>query len=516
MDHSDKRLIRWLGRWTESHDGAPAGEWPYRLCRKWAAVDYLFKLQYWRRVWILQEVALARDPLLFCKSSSLSFSDTFSRVMAWFDILAYGKLPDLRLVSPAWWQSFINDNGMRYDLVSGHWQVWMSQQTRTDNASSWFTMFNAFDLAATEPKDYVYGMLGVMGIEMEVDYSERTSAAEVLHKMLAIWLERFQKSEQKDSALQPTLHFLPWAGLGRECTHAECQGFASWAPNPPHFKHGSSHAQFFGKVNADFSVFSDQASRITSIQELYTSVLEFKDIAPFLSRLMSAPQNELGQPEDKRRLLRVPFELLCWEDIPRLVYEARKHESGPQLYHYLAYAYDFVLAVLPSVLEGSHNYRATLESLGLQTDSENGFMHSLRETFLDLKDDESDRTGHQTTSCWLQDLLTFETTKKMPRNSEKVQYSQLMGKVRLPRKAGRLGGGVIFRTSGGYFGLGSWEAAVGDLACVLKGYRSVALLRKKGDHFLYVGEGKVHGMVHGEVAELVKSGKSRVREFELR
>lgn len=79
-----------------------------------------------------------------------------------------------------------------------------------------------------------------------------------------------------------------------------------------------------------------------------------------------------------------------------------------------------------------------------------------------------------------------------------------------------MGTGIIFRTACGYFGFGSWETDVGDLACVLKGYRSIALLRKEGDHFLYVVEGKVHGMVHGEAAELVKNEKSPIREFELR
>lgn len=530
MNHSDERLISWLERWTESRDGYPAREWPNWLNRRWAAIDYFFELQYWRRLWILQEVALAREPILFCKSSSLSFPDTLSRVMTWFEILAYGKLPDPSFVSLARWNSFISEDELKYDLVSGHWQVWMSQHRKKGQTSSWFTMFNAFNLNATEPKDYVYGMLGVMGIEIEVDYSERTSVAKVLHYMVAIWLELYQKSEREEHPVYATLHFLPWAGLGRECTNTECQGFASWAPNLPHFKHGHSHALFFDKVNADCGVFSDLDSRITSIihgsslvvngvvidsiQDLYTGALEFKDLARFFSELLSDPQNDFGEPAKKRRLLRHLFELLCWEDIPRLVYEARLHASGPLLDEYLVYAYAFVLGVL----KGSRNYSAMLERIGLCSDSEDGFMQSLRQTFLGFRDDGGDRAAHESTPSWLQVLLTFEATKELPRNSKVAQYCQQMGITitRLPPKGGRLGSGIIFRTSAGYFGFGSWAAAVGDLACVLKGYRSNALLRKKSDHFLYVGEAKVHGIVHGEAAELVKNGKSRVEELEIR
>ncbi|KAG6357251.1 hypothetical protein INS49_015129 [Diaporthe citri] len=158
-DHSDERLISWLERVDQVA----------RRLRDWG-VAVLVEQEV--------EVALARDPLMSCKSSSLSFRDTFSRAMAWFDILAYGKLPDPSFASTARWNSFINADG-------------------------------------------------------------------------------------------------------------------------------PSHAMFFGEANADFGVFADKDSSITSIQgsslfvdgvvidsvqELYTSVLECKDLAPFLSVLLRPPE----------------------------------------------------------------------------------------------------------------------------------------------------------------------------------------------------------------------------------
>lgn len=106
----------------------------------------------------------------------------------------------------------------------------------------------------------------------------------------------------------------------------------------------------------------------------------------------------------------------------------------------------------------------------------------------------------------------------MPQDSKVAQHCQQTGIIVHLHRLGRLGTGRIFRTLGGHFGFGACEAAIGDLACILKGYRSIALLRKNEDQYLYVGEAKVCDVVHGEAAELVKSGAPQVicRQFELR
>lgn len=78
------------------------------------------------------------------------------------------------------------------------------------------------------------------------------------------------------------------------------------------------------------------------------------------------------------------------------------------------------------------------------------------------------------------------------------------------QRLGRLGTGCIFRTLGGHFSFKSCEAAAGNLAYNLKGYRGIAPLRKNEGHYLDAGEAKVCDMVHGEAAELVKSGATQV------
>lgn len=533
MPNGDERLVRWLERCANLCDCAAVEEWPFWANKNWFAVDYFFRLQYWYRLWIFQEIILAREPLLFCKSSSLSVPDTFSRVMDWFYVLRFKDLPAPSFIPPGLWHSLISAEGLSYGRASNHLRAWKTRHTTQDIMSSWFLFLNALGLTATDPKDYVYGILGVMEIDIEVDYSERTSAAEVLQNMVAAWLKRCQEAEMGDLASQTAVHrlpelwFLPWAGLRHECTSAECRGFASWAPNPSHSAHESSPTLFFRNVNTDKGVFSDKASTTTSVQgsslfvagvvidtvhELYTSVVKPSDLAPFVSGLLSGLPSDIWKPASRRRLLCNLFELLCWEDIPTSILDTRLHESGPTSHDYVVYAYAFVLGLL----SGGHQYSAMLESLGLRTNSEEGFMLSLWETFLGTEEAQNNRDADEATSWWLQDLLAFETTRRMPRDS-KVAYScKQLGIFPFRTDRARLGDGVLFRTSRGYFGFGTSAVAVGDLACVLKGYRSVALLRKNENHVLFAGECKVGGMVNGEAAELVKNGQSRVMEFELR
>jgi hypothetical protein len=46
-------------------------------------------------------------------------------------------------------------------------------------------------------------------------------------------------------------------------------------------------------------------------------------------------------------------------------------------------------------------------------------------------------------------------------------------------------------------------------------YKAPVLLRKEGSHYLYVRPCFVPGLVEGEAAKLVKSGKLKIEEFQI-
>lgn len=78
-----------------------------------------------------------------------------------------------------------------------------------------------------------------------------------------------------------------------------------------------------------------------------------------------------------------------------------------------------------------------------------------------------------------------------------------------------LSGRRFFCTSRGFFGLGPRVLRKNDLCCVLFGGRVPFILRKVKNHYLLVGECYLHGIMRGEAIEMWRNGELQVQEFEL-
>ena len=73
-----------------------------------------------------------------------------------------------------------------------------------------------------------------------------------------------------------------------------------------------------------------------------------------------------------------------------------------------------------------------------------------------------------------------------------------------------------FHTERGYTGLGPLATQVGDLVCVLEGHKAPVLLQRRRSHFMFVGDCDVVGIMNGEVLEAVKRGEVEIAEIEIR
>jgi hypothetical protein len=72
-----------------------------------------------------------------------------------------------------------------------------------------------------------------------------------------------------------------------------------------------------------------------------------------------------------------------------------------------------------------------------------------------------------------------------------------------------------FTTKKGYLGLGPMATQPGDLVCVLFGAKVPFILRYEEDHYLFVGECYVHGIMRGEAVEMWRRGELEEVEFEI-
>ena len=73
-----------------------------------------------------------------------------------------------------------------------------------------------------------------------------------------------------------------------------------------------------------------------------------------------------------------------------------------------------------------------------------------------------------------------------------------------------------FHTERKYIGLGPLATEAGDIVCVLEGHKAPVLLRRRGSHYTFVGDCDVVGIMNGEVLEAVKRGEAEITEIEIR
>ena len=73
-----------------------------------------------------------------------------------------------------------------------------------------------------------------------------------------------------------------------------------------------------------------------------------------------------------------------------------------------------------------------------------------------------------------------------------------------------------FHTEKGYIGYGPLTTEVGQLVCVLEGHRAPVLLERSDSHYLFAGDCDVVGIMNGEVLEAVKRGEAETIDIELR
>lgn len=117
---------------------------------------------------------------------------------------------------------------------------------------------------------------------------------------------------------------------------------------------------------------------VDSVHEIYPQVVNSSHIFDLLSDLFRRNASEFTVPRPRRLLLRDLFELLCWNNIPKYILNARLRAMDPISSEYLAFTCAFIWAVLC----GGFQYRTSIDRLGFRLDTETAFWTSLREIFL--------------------------------------------------------------------------------------------------------------------------------------
>ncbi|KAF9776779.1 hypothetical protein IL306_004974 [Fusarium sp. DS 682] len=431
-------------------------------CNKfWNSFDYLALLPYWRRVWILQENVLASTLFYVAPRASVKYRSLIN-VCRTLEMLSF-ELTRKQATKPSFipshiWMKFCPPKGtefiqlrsiLRFGLAKTLYLSKLQEdpQERQQNAVELSLLGGT--LEATDPRDHIYGLLGLSSLPLNPDYTK--SIKDVYVDYCKAILDIIKNSDKRQ------VLFLRDAGSGVFENHL---GLPSWAPQFPSRATNNPTLIFDGKF--------ELARIVPDIPRPSISDSKLRLSGVGLQTL----KNVGGNPEIKN--LQKGGDLADWVQD----YINRK---------------PFYPTKIPSIW-ALFLVAARMPRLALDTPSMLLLLNFTKR--LDLKVPESDRT-RSAASCFQTreaDGLSVIIAQDGGNNPEMMAcISPLMGgpdalkarmfdvdaqQVFIMKRNYHT---RLFETDAGYLGMGPQNCKVGDIVCVVDGYKDLVLLRKRGN-----------------------------------
>ena len=535
----------------------------------WSAIDY-FQAEhpYFRRVWILQEVVLAREVVFVSDTYSISL-ERLNDLADTFQITPTVAPSRPEFIPPTVWRlarKFQAGGGFMNIQVYAHIKEQQDSTEAYEGDSTlvrgWSTHFLATSilwLGATDPRDYIYGMLGLMGIDMEVDYNK--SVAQVYREFCELRLEL--------SSDQPWFqHFLThWSGIGFSTppndgtSSAEVDILPTWAPSyklatlafMPKSANTNARAAFRGmrKTVAFQSLYLPWLGEgITAHKGVFDNVPQWADITPVIDADMSLqiPGVRLQQvriiqsfnhDDDARRHgISAAFSAYCAE-LARRPITTQRPTKKPMLFMILQTLTfkDSRKTAGDSSVDAETRLKAFVLFMFLE-------QHWRRHETNDKSSPSQikpKRTSHHPNfeAAYAQfQSLFFHPLYHKPHNdnTEWPEFKTLWDRgipdllaecdadppislaiEDLAECVHIFSACPWFETHEGYVGRGPPHMRVDDVVCVVKGCGMPILLRKVGEgYYHHIGPCFLEGLMNGEARGFLLEGRAEVEIFRIR
>ncbi|KAJ3459674.1 hypothetical protein MRS44_015747 [Fusarium solani] len=189
-----------------------------RLCDSKHNIEdlpYAFRLPYWTRIWVFQEVALAKKPIFACGTRSVSLA-SLAQLTRW----AQWLMDDTTIVRP-----WVIERARR---AAGH-PILPCLKARDGKISLESHWGMACNLSTSNPKDYFYGFLSLSCLDLVPDYSSNTSVGMVCRDFMVEYVRASREGTLGTTSGE--LDLLAFAGVGHGWY--EYPDTRSWAPNFP-------------------------------------------------------------------------------------------------------------------------------------------------------------------------------------------------------------------------------------------------------------------------------------------
>lgn len=447
--------------------------------KSWLAVRQIVRRSYWKRVWTLQEIVLPENVWICCGPAGCSLQSALelSNMIANFPADQQPQNMDLRL-----WQKLKefsqNAIGFQYlDRISR-----MRSQLRHTNSvrsfeASWKAFLNTRDLEATDPRDSIYGLLGVLDLGVQPKYWKSTRNVFTDVARVAIGRGYLQ-----DVLCRSGLYYT--ASSGRKIWRLR-----SWVPEWSNLS-SENHIKVQSIYNAGGSVLHEsQAPFITDIGDLKLSGILSQETAK-----VGVGLTDKTLPSEIRNILNewdigatyitgIPI----LQAILRLITLDRDPSTGSRLR-----AGDHRLQV---VFCGVLNYMLLLSSTGVTEGNElrQNIQQSLSELGLALGEDFGARFQKTILGDTEDGGNMFEGKygKELIRPDISLQYALVQNFARVDFLK-------FFYTKDSYLGIGSPFMLPGDFVCILPGCELPIVLRREKSYYIHLGTCFVLGLMDGE------------------
>lgn len=478
--------------------------------RTWAAITKFLALPYWFRIWIFQEISLSGECILVCDSYLLNFVKlcvVCKRLRdLQLDLRGRGRMkPDF--LSANIWRAL----SQYLDYTTINRFLWvkflMLDQDEILPAQGWVIAKGGGRLLATNPKDHIYGLLGLTRIDISPDYTNATKLGDVYCQYVRVWLESqptlaadLEAAENEElrksigDMLKTPLDFLAHAGIG---LYDDDSTLHSWVPNyAATSKDTSGHAAIF-MGNADNGVFETRPDDDAIVQDGSLIVTGVR-IDTVVGREAIPKPDELSNSTlaayFQNFVTRKPTYVTGIQALQAIFRVAMRHQGDINDLQSLLRVIGFLRVVFYN--RRSFDPFEGFRHVGLGTGS--AFYDSFSRIFC---------SGANLSALGLPNPAPHEDSQA---NTDDLRDGVAQAIMSLTIKSHRY---QFVETVSGYLGLAPQGTRVDDIICVLKGCPVPVVLRKVGTHFVFVGTSFVEGLMDGEASSISEYGL--IDRFEL-
>lgn len=462
------------------------------------ALHEFMHLPYWSRMWIFQEIALARKLFFACEDDLLAFGNELilaihylRRLSQWCkgQISHPSPSPDSQNPWEDWirlkvaFEWLVDSAGLMTFLVQRHI---LQGVTGPRRAAMSLRVAFAGRPRATDPRDYYYSIIGVAGITLEPNYKEEKIADQVCLDFASAYLQATRGSPW-------SLEFLRGAA---GCAPEDRHRLPSWAPMY-HLERGAMPVHISGDAYGghEGSIFGSASP-------------------PLPSDLAALPEIR----GNTLRVLGARLDVISSVIVPVTTDFANKKVLGAFLLghclrHGVVYsktrkaisAATAVLATLVRNESGEYDFCQAVAVLRMCLPmGRHPFMPTVLRAFF----------TNEIVPVWAAIFKAhFDTAPPTLDESlafEEVPYQLVTSLSILVQESA-----VLFETNEGYIGIGPANVQAGDEICILDGCIGPVILRPAGNQYAFVWRCFVLGLMCGEVRTAIDCGQAKPEVIEL-